>query len=167
MTGPSVPAGPAVLRAIVRLGPERLAALDPDGGQREPGGWSRREELGHLIDSAVNNHPRVLRMQLGETVLPGYDGELWVKLQQYATREWNDLIELWSAMNRHLLSAAERAPESSWNNRASIGGAPPETLAFVIDDYVRHLRSHLEHIGVSFADVAEIRDFQGQASAAR
>jgi hypothetical protein len=163
---PVVPEGLSVLEIMLRVTPGRLAPLDPDGGERGPGKWSRREELGHLIDSAANNHQRVVRMQLGATAIADYDAEPWVEVQRYDSRSWEELVELWSVLNRHLSITAARVPDSGWSSRASIGASPPETLAFIIDDYVRHLRGHLEHIGVLFDDLPRIRDFKGRPGGA-
>src|SRR6185295_5884016 len=65
--------------------------------------WSRKEIIGHLIDSAANNHARFVRAQLGdELVFPGYDQEQWVAVQQYADEPWDQLITLWKHYNLHL-----------------------------------------------------------------
>jgi hypothetical protein len=68
-----------------------------------PGKWSKKEILGHLIDSAANNHQRFVRLQLTPRIdLPGYDGDDWVRLQQYQDRPWREIIELWRAYNMQL-----------------------------------------------------------------
>src|SRR3954454_25364644 len=92
----------AWLRAI----PEAEAALKP-----APEKWSKKEILGHLIDSAANNHQRFVRAQLqDELTFPKYEQEGWARCQDYASADWPLLIELWSAYNRHLALVVERIP---------------------------------------------------------
>jgi hypothetical protein len=121
-----------------------VAALKP-----APGRWSRKEELGHLIDSAFNNHQRVVRTQL-ETgpSMPGYDGDRWVALHGYQGLEWEDLIEVWVTSNRQLLRAARGAARADWTRTCTVKGSRPLSLAFLLEDYLKHLVHHLRHIGV-------------------
>src|SRR5262245_38420894 len=66
--------------------------------------WSPTEILGHLVDSAANNHQRFVLAQFkDDLVFPGYDGDRWVSVQKYREESWPDLIQLWSAYNLHLL----------------------------------------------------------------
>lgn len=96
------PRGLAQLRYALTTVPGRLAALSRERADRKltTESWSAKEELGHLIDSAANNHQRIVRAQLEDNLaLPGYDGDRWVELHGYQNREWNDLIALWRAGN--------------------------------------------------------------------
>lgn len=147
----SVPHGLAALARILDVAPSRLRANFPDhaGTRPAPGKWSPKEELGHLLDSASNNHQRIVRAQLEDRpAMPGYDGDAWVKLQRYQEREWHDVIDLWLAFNRQLIAAARAAPESAWSRTLTIGGRAPVTLGFVLDEYVDHMVHHLKHIGI-------------------
>src|SRR5438552_11710937 len=68
-----------------------------------PGKWSKKEILGHLLDSAANNHQRFVRLQLQSYVeLPGYEQDGWVRVQAYQGLPWNEIIDLWQSYNRHL-----------------------------------------------------------------
>jgi hypothetical protein len=62
------------------------------------GKWCAKEVIGHLIDSALNNLGRILRLQIeaGQS-LPGYQQMAWVELQHYAEREWAQVLALWFA----------------------------------------------------------------------
>ena len=129
--------------------PAARVELKPD-----PSKWSPKEELGHLIDSAVNNHRRIVLIQLEDRpALPDYDGERWVELQRYRERDWEELVRLWSVLNQHLLTAAEAVAESAWNRTCTIGDSKPLTLKFVVDDYVEHMTHHLRHIGIEVDDL--------------
>src|SRR6266496_365516 len=150
------PRGLAQLRYALTVVPGRLAGISNRnaGARPAPDSWSAKQELGHLIDSAANNHQRIVRAQLEDNLaLPGYDGDRWVELHGYHNRDWTELIALWRAGNSQLLAAAESAPESAWRHMLSVGGSEPMTLRFVLDDYVDHMVSHLRHIGVEVGDI--------------
>ena len=129
--------------------PPRLAAIsEPAASRREgEGRWSRKEILGHLIDSASNNHQRFIRAQLASHVdLPGYQQESWVRLQGYQDAPWSELVDLWLRYNRHLARVIAQVPAEARQHTISLDGRAPVTLGFVIDDYVRHLEHHLKQI---------------------
>ena len=137
------------LRAILESTPPRLEAIGELGSETRAsaGKWSKKEILGHLIDSASNNHQRFVRAQL-ETVisLPGYVQNLWVGTQGYQNENWSDLARLWRCYNLHLLHLISRIPPGKLTHTCVIGGAEPVTLEFLVRDYVRHLEHHLSQI---------------------
>jgi hypothetical protein len=106
--------------------------------------WSKKEILGHLIDSACNNHQRFVRAQLDNGLsFPGYEQEKWARCQGYAAAEWDLLIDLWTAYNRHLAEVIARLPTAALSVECRIGGAEPVTLSCLVEEYVRHLDHHL------------------------
>ena len=112
-----------------------------------PEKWSKKEILGHLIDSAANNHQRFVRAQLSsELRIPGYEQQVWVATQRYQSEPWANLIQMWKSYNLHLLHVISTIPENAFGNYCIIGDNKPVTLEFVIEDYVRHLRHHIEQI---------------------
>ena len=145
-----------VLRTLLQHLPTRLEGLPRDRVLRKPAPdrWSPQEELGHLLDSAANNHQRIVRTQLEDKpAMPGYDGDRWVALHRYQQRDWRELIALWRALNEQLLAAATAVPESGWRRTCTIAGSAPVTLAFVFEDYLHHMVHHLRHIGVELDDL--------------
>ena len=111
------------------------------------GAWSCKQELGHLIDSATNNHVRFVRGSLEpELHGPSYDGDGWVALHGYAERPWISLIEFWERYNRFLVELVARIPEDRLETPCSIGSGAPVTLGFVVEDYIAHMQHHLDHI---------------------
>lgn len=139
-----------VLRAL----PEDQAALRP-----APGKWSRKEILGHLVDSASNNHQRFVRARFqDELVFPGYEQDEWVAAQRWQERPWSEIVELWRLLNLHLAHVIGTTPRElaervhtrhnlhlrAWKK---IAEGAPATLAWFMEDYVGHLEHHLDQVG--------------------
>jgi len=119
----------------------------PDAHIKGPEGWTRKQILGHLIDSAANNHHRFVRAQFEPGMsIPSYAQKEWVAANQYSVRPWNELIELWTIYNRHLLFLMEHVPKNVLANTCKVGQDEPATLEFLMVDYVRHLKHHLDQI---------------------
>ncbi len=117
------------------------------GKKPAPDKWSKKEILGHLIDSAANNHQRFVRMQIENNLqLLSYEQEQWVSVQHYNTVSWNELIRLWEAYNLHLLHILWNMNPAKLSNTATIEGLNESTLEFIVEDYVGHLKHHLEQI---------------------
>jgi len=138
--------------------PERLGRLSAHqvSAKPAPSKWSPKEELGHLLDSAANNHQRIVRTQLEDKPkMPGYDGDKWVALHHYQDRPWPELIALWRALNTQLLVAAEAVPDAAWSHSCTIADSLPLTLKFVFEDYLDHMIHHLRHIGIDVETGAE------------
>lgn len=120
------------------------AAAEP----RAPGKWSRKEIIGHLIDSASNNHQRFVRAQQGASLsFPPYEQNHWVASQHYNERPWTDLVGLWHAYNVHLAHVMSQIPDRQLTVPCVIESGHPVTLEFLVADYVVHLRHHLAQVG--------------------
>jgi hypothetical protein len=123
-----------------------------------PEDWAPIEVLGHLIDSAANNHQRFVRAQFtDDLVFPGYEQEQWVSSQNYRDESWPQVIQLWSSYNLHLLHVASVIPEEVLTKPRArhtldqiafklIDQNKATTLEYLIRDYVDHLRHHLNQI---------------------
>lgn len=136
-------------RSIVdQASPEFEIISESDSSDKPaPDKWSKKEILGHLIDSAANNHQRFVRAQLSaELKLPGYEQELWVHTQRYQNESWGNLVHLWKSYNLHLLHLVSSIPETALRNYCFIGDNEPVTLEFLVEDYVKHLKHHVEQI---------------------
>jgi hypothetical protein len=139
------------LSQIVQSAAERLRAISAAEAGFKPSDdkWSKKEVIGHLIDSAANNHQRFVRAQQAtELVSPAYDQEKWVSLQDYNSTSWPDLKELWRLYNLHLVHVIRRIPAEKLQVKCTIGDKGPVTLGSVIDSYLTHLKHHLDKIGV-------------------
>jgi len=114
------------------------------------GGWSRRQVLGHLIDSAANNHQRFVRAALQPSLeFPGYDQEGCVRIEGPQQADWLLLISLWANYNRYLAHIIAQLPASKMETVCRIGDGKPLPLKFVIADYITHLVHHLGQIGAA------------------
>ncbi len=141
-----IQAGIEHLRFAVHTLPGILARFSEGESEQRPSPdrWSKKEVLGHLIDSASNNHQRFVRGQVasGQT-FPDYDQEQWVRLQGYQSARWSDLIDLWHSYNTHILHVVEGMSEEGQRATCRVGDGAETTLAGVFTDYVDHLEHHL------------------------
>lgn len=113
----------------------------------KPGAWSKKEELGHLIDSATNNHVRFVRIALEDDFKgPSYAQDNWVALHGYRELPWSELVDMWRRYNLLLTHLVGRIPENRLQTIATVGSRTPVTLRFLIEDYVLHMQHHLDHI---------------------
>ena len=115
-----------------------------------PGGWSRKQVLGHLIDSASNNHQRFVRAALAEALeFPAYDTPGCVRVQAVESAAWPMLVDLWVSYNRYLIHVIRHLPAAKLDVVCHIGSNPPVSLQYLAEDYVRHMVHHLDQIGVA------------------
>ncbi len=144
----------------IELDGERLLAISEaqSGIPRGVGKWSPKQIIGHLIDSAANNHQRFVRAQLSdELAFSGYEQEKWVSVQGYDSEPWQQLIQLWKNYNLHLLHVMSLTPEDArtkprlkhnldqiaWK---TVSNTEPVTLEYFMRDYVAHMKNHLQQI---------------------
>ena len=141
------------IRTDVERASERLRFLTEEtvSAKDSPERWNRKEILGHLIDSAANNLQRIVRAQFtAELHFPGYAQAEWVAMQQYASEEWSELLDLWISVNRHLAHVIDQVPVSALQTMCSISESQPMTLEALITDYLRHMEHHLRQIDPEF-----------------
>jgi hypothetical protein len=137
------------IRSLISKVEPQLSCMNHDemGFKPDPHEWSKKEILGHLIDSAANNHQRFVRaVNKVAARFPTYDQDEWVRIQRHNEAPWPSLFALWSAYNLHLSRVIECIPEDAESFPCNIGKEEPVTLKFVVKDYLRHLRHHLKDI---------------------
>ena len=148
------------LRRVLAAARPRLDAI-PDAVAslpRAPGKWSRKEIVGHLIDSASINHERFVRAQFTEELIcPAYDQDAWVAAQNYRAAPWTELVALFTRLNLHIANVMDSCPAEIRSrprlhhnlHQVSFNAVPasePATLEYFMRDYVVHLEHHLAQI---------------------
>ena len=107
-----------------------------------PDKWTLSEMVGHLIDSASNNHQRFIRLQAGKNLqFPGYEAQSWVNISKAASYPFTALVELWISYNRYLLHIIANADPSAMDN---VWETEQKKIALgeLIEDYFRHILIH-------------------------
>ena len=113
-----------------------------------PGRWSRKEILGHLIDSALNNHRRIMGASLAPSPhqLRPYNQDAWVRAADYQHYPCADLLTLWTNLNDLILHLIDRLPPHLLNHEYLTLNGNPTTLHWLISDYALHLEHHVWQI---------------------
>ena len=139
---------------------ERLLQISETQSEKPRAGaeWSSKQIIGHLIDSAANNHARfVLAQMKDDLTFPGYDQDGWVRVNHYQEAPWSQLVDLWRAYNLHLHHVMAHADKAKMNTSCTqhtlqeiafkiVPGSDPVTLEYLMKDYVDHLKHHLAQI---------------------
>jgi uncharacterized damage-inducible protein DinB len=140
------------------------------------GGWSRKEVLGHLIDSALNNHQRFVRAALdGHYEGPSYDQKGWIALHGYGELGWTALLEHWRKQNELLARVVARIPNHRLDANCQVRGDLTSSLSHLVVDYLNHLETHVAQIvpaepgpvflAFSIEKLNQMRDFVGDSLA--
>ena len=144
---------PTLSGAIHELETLLLSAYSQPSLEPMTGHWSNTQILGHLIDSAVNNHARFVRAQILEhltyayLIVPGYAQNDWVTVGHYDSRNWDELLTLWRALNGQILHVMKTVNPASLFVPCIIGDREAKPLEAIMIDYVGHTLHHLQSLG--------------------
>ena len=110
--------------------------------------WSKKEILGHLIDSAQNNLRRFVVTQYEQNNRIVYDQDAWVRTQYYQETDTVEIIQLWLLLNRQIVRTLKNLPKAKLLYTCNTGKNTEElrTIDFLMSDYVEHLLHHLAQI---------------------
>ncbi|MBG9814150.1 DinB family protein [Priestia endophytica] len=114
-----------------------------------PNKWSKKEILGHLCDSAINNIGRFIKIQYEEPVyrIQSYNQDQWVKVQGYQDRPLDEIVNLFQALNKQIATIIKNIPNDKLSNPCDIGNNRQQTLEWLIKDYLEHMEHHI-HNGI-------------------
>jgi hypothetical protein len=126
-----------------------LSALSPDLADKpwREGGWTRKQIVGHLLDSSANNRQRFVRASTAGTYVgPEYAQEEWVNAHGYAQQPWTTLLQWWKVEHEILAAIVDGIPPQTLEVPCTIGTGEQVSLRFLIEDYLRHQRWHLDQL---------------------
>jgi len=135
------------LEYIINLTPKMLTEISEESMSTKPSPtkWSKKEIIGHLIDSATNNHQRFVRGQFENIPEISYDQNNWNEFSFYNQIESKQIISFWTIYNKQIIEIIKRIPKENLEKQIKIGNNIL-TLEFLIIDYVEHLEHHLKQI---------------------
>ncbi|WP_165824107.1 DinB family protein [Pseudochryseolinea flava] len=135
------------LRHVINEYASRIASI-PDAEMSvkpRPEKWSKKEVVGHLVDSAQNNLRRFICGQYESNPSISYEQDFWVTANAYQHMTTSDVINLWKLLNERISVILETMPSENYE-RQCIAGGHARTLAWLAQDYVKHLKHHLNQI---------------------
>ncbi|MGE7609263.1 DinB family protein [Peribacillus frigoritolerans] len=112
-----------------------------------PHKWSKKEILGHLCDSALNNMDRFIKIQYEEHpyVIQSYNQEQWVLVQNYQERPLDEIVNLFCALNKQIIHVITNTPNDRLSNLCDIGNNQLKSLEWLIKDYLEHMEHHINN----------------------
>lgn len=137
------------LREVIAQVMPHLVAIDEAEASLKPAPnkWSKKEIIGHLVDSACNNQQKFVRTMCQPHLdFVGYEQDFWVSAQSYQTYSWKELLAFWAAYNGHIAHIIENAKPEVLLNTITINGVGLFTLEFIMKDYIEHLKHHLKQV---------------------
>ena len=116
-----------------------------------PGKWSKKEILGHLIDSAQNNIRRFIAAQYEDKPFIVYNQDKWVIASAYQQWDPSAIIDLWYQVNFQVCMILRNMPSEMYHRECQTQKV--HTIAWLAEDYVKHLLHHL-HVVLELEPVA-------------
>ncbi len=128
--------------------PTKLRAFSEEEFSRIPdtGKWSKKQIIGHLIDSATNNHHRFVRAQFDDRPVILYEQEKWNEYSYYQDMSQEHVISFWIMYNKHIVELAQRIPQEMLSRECMMSDGRGYSIGWLFEDYVRHLEHHLRQI---------------------
>ncbi|WP_158797689.1 DinB family protein [Pedobacter sp. L105] len=127
--------------------PDQLRTITADQFCTKPlNKWSKKEILGHLVDSANVNIQRFIRGQIEDNPSIYYEQDEWVSVQGYQEYDDEKLITLWESLNRHLAYLVNRIPDTDLSRTCLMKNGEPRSLQYLVEDYLSHLQHHIRQI---------------------
>lgn len=136
---------------IIEIWESRLLGLSVDiiSNKRNSQNRTIKQLIGHLVDSASNNHQRMVRLQYqSNLIFPDYtqDNDLWIAIQNYQDADWNNLVSLWKFYNLHIIQVIRNVDTSKLDNTWTDFEGNQVSLQDMINGYLSHLHLHISEI---------------------
>lgn len=151
--------GQAIIREITASKKRLLAISEDDASKRPiPDKWTKKEILGHLVDSACNNHRRfVIATAQNNLVFDQYDQNHWVSFKHYQRMPWETVVNLWHDYNLLMAHLVDQIPASTLYRETTdhnfdrvafrtIPAGKSTNLDYFIKDYLAHMQHHIRQI---------------------
>lgn len=123
--------------------------------------WTLKEIIGHLIDSASNNHQRFIRLKLSkELEFPDYKNSEWLQIQNYNNMKFSELLLLFFYYNKLMVNIILNIDGKSLNNRWNVSWDENSsfiTLGTLANHYVEHIKIHLSHFRERLNEVENVK----------
>lgn len=132
---------------VIKLPQEFSLMSEVEVSERpQPHKWSKKEILGHLCDSAINNLERFIKIQYEEQpyVLSKYNQDQWVDLQDYQNVSSEEIMHLWCSLNKRIINIITKIPNDKLSNLCDLGDHQLKTLEWLIQDYLEHMEHHIQ-----------------------
>lgn len=127
--------------------PEEYKAMSESeiSNRPHPNKWSKKEILGHLCDSAINNIERFVKIQYMEQpyIIQLYDQEQWVSVQNYQERPLDEILTLFQNLNKQVINILKNLPPKKLTYLCEVNSNTQETLQWLIEDYLNHMEHHI------------------------
>ncbi|HAG01438.1 MULTISPECIES: DinB family protein [Paenibacillus] len=139
------------LKSLITEVTELVEAMTEEAFTRKPSieKWSKQEILGHLCDSALNNHQRFVRFLLSDKPIhiQGYTQDDWVRLQGYQDQyQPGEVLTLWRELNRMIVRVMQQAGEADYRKKGILDDGTEVTLEWLFDDYIEHMIHHKKQL---------------------
>ena len=137
------------LNHLTQVIPPLLISIPENEFARKPrpDKWSKKQIVGHLIDSAANNHHRFIRTRIEDVPHISYNQDKWNDLTHYNDFNSSGLIDLWNSYNKLLTHIISNISEKDLDRKCKAGNEE-HSLRYLITDYVVHLEHHLRQVVV-------------------
>lgn len=129
-----------------------LQPAETVGWRKNTQGRTIRQIVGHMVDSATNNTHRIVHMHYQDSPVsfPDYanlgNNDRWIAIQNYQEEDWEELVKLWAAVNRHMVHLIRQTDPSKLDHYWVSALKEKVTLREMISDYPRHFKLHINEI---------------------
>ena len=138
------------LKALLSQGELYLNSADEPALEQPiaDGKWSKKQILGHLIDSALNNLTRFT--EIGYQPQPytyrEYNQAELVRINDYQSTAISELLQLWLSLNRQILRVMKNQPDERLSLKVLFTDGEISDLKFLMTDYPEHMQHHINQI---------------------